>query len=124
MFSSASTTHHPLVQLARATIAAYVQEGRLLKPTETPAPIEGDPAGVFVTIHIASSGDLRGCIGTIEPTEASPAQETIRNAIAAATRETLGSTWSSALASSSRRARCGVSHEGRTTSTDPVTAAG
>jgi len=87
MFSSASTTHHPLVQLARATIAAYVQEGRLLKPTETPAPIEGDPAGVFVTIHIASSGDLRGCIGTIEPTEASLAQETIRNAIAAATRD-------------------------------------
>ncbi|PKO23743.1 MAG: AMMECR1 domain-containing protein [Chloroflexi bacterium HGW-Chloroflexi-1] len=84
---SSSTTHHPLVQLARATIEAYVQEGRTLKPTEAPAPIEGEPAGVFVTIHTAGAGDLRGCIGTIEPTEPSLAQETIHNAIAAATRD-------------------------------------
>jgi AmmeMemoRadiSam system protein A len=78
---------HPLVQLARATIEKYVLEGKRLKPAEAPAPIEGGPAGVFVTIHKASTGELRGCIGTIEPTESLLAQETINNAIAAATRD-------------------------------------
>ncbi len=78
---------HPLVQLARATIEKYVREGKRLKPTEAPAPIEGGPAGVFVTIHKASTLELRGCIGTIEPTESQVAQETINNAIAAATRD-------------------------------------
>jgi AmmeMemoRadiSam system protein A len=73
--------------LARVTIKKYVLEGKRLKPAEAPAPIEGGPAGVFVTIHKASTGDLRGCIGTIEPTEPMLAQETINNAIAAATRD-------------------------------------
>lgn len=81
------TTHHPLVQLARATIEKYVREGKTLKPSEAPAPIEGEPAGVFVTLHTKSTGELRGCIGTIEPTEDSLIQETINNAIAAATRD-------------------------------------
>lgn len=81
------TTHHPLVQLARATIEAYVREGRVLRPDAAPAPIEGKPAGVFVTLHTRRTGELRGCIGTIEPTEPSLAQETINNAIAAATRD-------------------------------------
>jgi AmmeMemoRadiSam system protein A len=56
-------------------------------PAEAPVPIGGKPAGVFVTIHTRSTGDLRGCIGTIEPIESSLAEETIRNAIAAATRD-------------------------------------
>lgn len=78
---------HPLVQLARATIERYVRDGKKLKPHEAPAPIEGKPAGVFVTLHTKSTGELRGCIGTIEPTTESLAQETINNAIAAATRD-------------------------------------
>ena len=78
---------HPLVRLARVTIEKYVVEGKRLKPAEAPAPIEGGPAGVFVTIHKASTGELRGCIGTIEPTEFLLAQETINNAIASATRD-------------------------------------
>jgi len=84
---STQPTHHPLVQLARATIDAYVRDRRKLKPSEAPAPIEGGPAGVFVTIHTASTGELRGCIGTISPTEDALAQEVINNAIAAATRD-------------------------------------
>jgi AmmeMemoRadiSam system protein A len=79
--------HHPLVQLAQAAIEAYVRDRRTLKPAEAPVPILGQPAGVFVTIHTASTGALRGCIGTIAPTEPSLAQETISNAIAAATRD-------------------------------------
>jgi AmmeMemoRadiSam system protein A len=79
--------HHPLVQLARVAIERYVRDGKKLKPSEAPAAIEGEPAGVFVTLHTRSDGDLRGCIGTIEPTEKSLAQETINNAISAATRD-------------------------------------
>lgn len=84
---STQPTHHPLVQLARATIEAYVRDKRRLKPSEAPAPIEGEPAGVFVTLHTKSTGELRGCIGTISPTEKSLAQEVINNAISAATRD-------------------------------------
>ena len=84
---SAQPTHHPLVRLARSTIETYVRDRRKLKPSEAPAKIEGGPAGVFVTIHSANTGDLRGCIGTISPTEESLAQEVINNAVAAATRD-------------------------------------
>jgi MEMO1 family protein len=79
--------HHPLVQLARLTIETYIRDRQKLKPTDAPVPIEGEPAGVFVTIHTASTGELRGCIGTISPTEDALAQEVINNAIAAATRD-------------------------------------
>ncbi len=82
-----SQEHHPLVQLARAAIEAYVREGRVLLPDEAPAPVDDERAGVFVTIHTRSTGELRGCIGTIQATETSLAQETIRNAISAATRD-------------------------------------
>ena len=79
--------HHPLVQLARAAIEAYVCDDHVLSLTEILVPVEGNPAGVFVTIHSRSSGGLRGCIGTISPCEPTLAEETIHNAIAAATRD-------------------------------------
>ena len=82
-----SSTHHPLVQLAWAAIRAHAEGGRKLKPSEAPARIDGEPAGVFVTLHTASTGELRGCIGTIGPTEEDLAQETINNAIAASSRD-------------------------------------
>ncbi len=78
---------HPLVQLARRTIETYVRTGRKLKPDEAPPGIAGEPAGAFVTIHRASSGDLRGCIGTIGPTQDSLVKEVIANAVSASTRD-------------------------------------
>jgi AmmeMemoRadiSam system protein A len=42
-------------------------------------------AGAFVTIR--RHGNLRGCIGTIEPTYDNVAEEVIHNAISAATRD-------------------------------------
>ena len=60
---SSQPTHHPLVQLARATIETYVRDRRKLKPADAPAPIEGGPAGVFVTIHTAGSGEFAGASG-------------------------------------------------------------
>jgi AmmeMemoRadiSam system protein A len=79
--------HHPLVQLAKATIEVYVCEGRKLQAREAPAPVEGGRAGVFVTLHSRSTHDLRGCIGTISATESTLAEEVINNAISAATRD-------------------------------------
>lgn len=81
------TDAHPLVQLAHKTIDTYVRTGRKIKPEEAPGPIEGECAGVFVTLHTATTHELRGCIGTIQPTEDSLAQEVIHNAISAATRD-------------------------------------
>lgn len=78
---------HPLVQLARTAISAYVCEERRLQPKEAPVTVTGEPAGAFVTLHTRSTGELRGCIGTIAPTESTLAQEVINNAISAATRD-------------------------------------
>jgi len=78
---------HPFVQLARRTIETYVRFGRRLKLEEASPVPKGEPAGAFVTLHSRSTGELRGCIGTIQPTEDMLAQEIINNAISAATRD-------------------------------------
>lgn len=76
---------HPLVKLARQTIELYVREGRRSTlPPDLPADLQR-PAGVFVSLH--RRGELRGCIGTIQPTCDSVAEEVIQNAISAATRD-------------------------------------
>ncbi len=79
--------HHPLVQLARAAIERYVRDGRIISPAEAPTAVAGEPAGVFVTLHKKSTGELRGCIGTIGPTQPTLAHEVIQNAISSATRD-------------------------------------
>lgn len=75
---------HPLVALARATIESYVSHRRVPAPPSGPLP-PGLPAiaGAFVSLH--RHGRLRGCIGTIEPSRPSLAEEVITNAIGAAT---------------------------------------
>ena len=76
---------HPLVELARKTIEAYVREGKVIEPPKELTPEMKERAGVFVSIH--KHGQLRGCIGTIEPTQPNVAEEIIHNAISAATRD-------------------------------------
>lgn len=81
--SDAAAPESPPVTLARTTIETYVRERRVIAP---PGEIEGVLAarsGAFVSLH--RGGDLRGCIGTIEPTCATLAEEIIHNAIQAAT---------------------------------------
>jgi AmmeMemoRadiSam system protein A len=79
------TESHPLVLLARRAIEHYVRHGeRLELPQELPDELER-PAGAFVTIR--RQGALRGCIGTTQPTCPSVAEEVIRNAVSAATRD-------------------------------------
>lgn len=55
-----------LLQIARESIAA-VLEGR--RPEVDPSELDPDltrPSGAFVSLH-SSDGDLRGCIGSIQP---------------------------------------------------------
>jgi len=77
---------HPLVELARKTIENYIQEKRTIEPPEELGPEMQGRAGTFVSLH-DRRGNLRGCIGTIEPQRPTVAQEVIQNAISAATRD-------------------------------------
>jgi len=77
---------HPLVELARETIESYVREKRTIKSPEELVPEMQGRAGTFVSLH-DGRGNLRGCIGTIEPQQPTVAQEVIQNAISAATRD-------------------------------------
>jgi AmmeMemoRadiSam system protein A len=77
---------HPLVELARKTIDSYVREKRTIEPPEELLQEMQGRAGTFVSLH-DSRGNLRGCIGTIEPQQPTVAQEVIQNAISAATRD-------------------------------------
>jgi AmmeMemoRadiSam system protein A len=79
------TESHPLVVLARKTIESYVRDGVKMKPPKDQTPEMQRRAGAFVSLHCR--GQLRGCIGTIEPTCDSVAEEVIQNAISSATRD-------------------------------------
>jgi AmmeMemoRadiSam system protein A len=76
----------PFVNLARAAIESFVSAG---KRDAAGPPMEAIPprrAGAFVSIH-GPDGELRGCIGTIEPTCASLAEEIAQNARWACSRD-------------------------------------
>jgi MEMO1 family protein len=77
-------TQNPIVQLAKKTVETYVSTGEIVKP-ENLTPEMKDRAGVFVSIH--KNGQLRGCIGTFQPTRENVADEIVSNAISAATRD-------------------------------------
>jgi hypothetical protein len=75
---------HPLVRLAKETVELYVRNRKVREVGKDELPHEFDEqAGVFVCLKVA--GVLRGCIGTFQPTEPTIAQETVRNAVSAAT---------------------------------------
>jgi len=75
---------HSLARLAKKTVEAYIREGKVFKPQRLTLRMK-EKAGVFVSIH--KHGDLRGCIGTIEPQRSNVAEEIILNAISSATRD-------------------------------------
>ena len=75
---------HPLVQLAKDAVELYIREKRTLPVNIDTLPDDlKQHAGVFVCLKVR--GMLRGCIGTFQPAEPTIAQETVRNAISAAT---------------------------------------
>ncbi len=73
---------HPIVKLARKTVESYIRQGKALQPEEL-TPEMKERAGVFVSIH--KHGELRGCIGTFEPTKSNVAEEIVANAISSST---------------------------------------
>lgn len=74
------------VRLARRTIERYVISGKKPEmPKELSKELTGRRAGSFVSIK--KDGQLRGCIGTIQATHNSLAQEIMENAISAAVRD-------------------------------------
>ncbi len=72
--------------LARLAVETFVASGiQLTTPAEV-AGVLSTPGACFVSIK-TRTGDLRGCIGTIEPAKQCLADEVITNAINAATRD-------------------------------------
>ncbi len=81
----AAPINHPLVELARAAIVVYVRARKRIAPPRELSPQMQERAGAFVSLH--KGGELRGCIGTIQPVCANLAEEIIENAISAAARD-------------------------------------
>jgi len=69
-------------QLARASLKHWLNHQRYL-PVEA---LAGMAAGCFVSLH-TRSGELRGCVGTIQPYHDDLAQEIVENAVSAGTRD-------------------------------------
>lgn len=69
--------------LAREAVAHHLARGATIDPTAGLPAALTEPGGVFVTIR--RERVLRGCIGTIVPTQPNLAREIILNAISAAT---------------------------------------
>jgi AmmeMemoRadiSam system protein A len=76
---------HPLVKLAKETVEEFVKSENTINPPDDPVPEMTGRAGVFVSIK--KKGELRGCIGTYQPTMESIADEIIKNAISASTKD-------------------------------------
>lgn len=75
---------HPVAQLARETVECFTLEGKLPQVKEMCQEMR-EKAGVFVSLK--KHGQLRGCIGTFEPTQKNVAEEIVRNAISSATQD-------------------------------------
>jgi AmmeMemoRadiSam system protein A/AmmeMemoRadiSam system protein B len=75
-----------LAALAREAVETFVHTGDQASPPLDTRGILGVRAPCFVSLKTLT-GDLRGCIGTIEPVKDSLAQEIIANAISAATQD-------------------------------------
>lgn len=73
------------VRLALASLETYLREGRIMSPPAEVPPEFRRRAGAFVSFK--KGGELRGCIGTIEPARADLAEEIICNAVSAGTRD-------------------------------------
>ena len=71
-----------LVRLARLSLETFVKtRGYAKLPESLPKELLEKQAGAFVCLK--KDGQLRGCIGTIQPTQSSLAEEILRNAVSA-----------------------------------------
>jgi AmmeMemoRadiSam system protein A/AmmeMemoRadiSam system protein B len=72
-----------LPRLARAAVETFIRKGEVIQPPESMSQLLSMRAPCFVSLKTLD-GDLRGCIGTIEPVRETLAHEIISNAISAA----------------------------------------
>lgn len=70
--------------LARKAVETFIRSGNVLEPGESRDELLRARAPCFVCLK-TMNGDLRGCIGTIEPVKDTLAEEIVANAISAAT---------------------------------------
>ena len=84
--SDETDTGMKLPALARQAIETFVRTGKIISPPDTTNELLSAHASCFVSLK-TRHGDLRGCIGTIEPIKPTLAEELIANAINAATRD-------------------------------------
>ena len=75
-----------LPALARRAVENFIREERLIEKPRALSALLTKRAACFVSIKTLE-GDLRGCIGTLEPVKETLAEELIANAISAATRD-------------------------------------
>ncbi|MEW5706075.1 MAG: AmmeMemoRadiSam system protein A [Actinomycetota bacterium] len=72
------------VRLAKYSLEQYFKQGHPVGvPDDVPPELINKRAGAFVCLKI--NNNLRGCVGTIQPTQANLAEEIMANAIQAAT---------------------------------------
>src|SRR3990172_8421659 len=76
---------HPVVEISKRAVEAYVRDGERLRPPAELPPELAAPAALFVSLK--KGGQLRGCIGSVEPCCPTLAEEAIANAINSATRD-------------------------------------
>jgi AmmeMemoRadiSam system protein A/AmmeMemoRadiSam system protein B len=82
----ASDLSHVIPALARLTIETFVRDGTIItSPEDLPDELTAR-AGCFVSIKTLE-GDLRGCIGTVDPVKDTLAEEIIANGVSSATRD-------------------------------------
>ena len=82
---TAPNTGLDIQALGRHAIDTYLRTRRLIEPPQ-PIPVELQaPSAVFVSLR--KDGELRGCVGSVQPTEATAAHELIRYAVASALRD-------------------------------------
>ncbi len=74
---------HPYIMLAHQAISTYLASDQVIPPPDPLPEDMAQPAAVFVSLHM-TNGSLRGCRGTIMPTEPNLAEAIIRTAIASA----------------------------------------
>lgn len=75
-----------LPALARRTIETFAKHAVVITPPDDPSELLNARAACFVSIKTIE-GDLRGCMGTLDPARDSLAAEIIANAITASTRD-------------------------------------
>jgi AmmeMemoRadiSam system protein A/AmmeMemoRadiSam system protein B len=78
-----SSSGQELPGLARSAVETFVRSGEMIEPPAPDEELLSARAPCFVSLKTLD-GELRGCIGTIEPARNTLAQEIIANAISAA----------------------------------------